>query len=272
MGIVNEIKYSLIRKIVIRDKSINSKFPLVVNNDHIGKSIIIDGYYEKFYLENLVKILPQKVFRDTMLDIGSNIGNHSVFLSSYFNKIILFEPQIRTFKINELNTDHIDNIESYNFGLSNKDEVLEFTIHKQNFGNGKLKDLNFGNKSDYFNEQIFVKKYDNLKIKDKISFVKIDVEGFESQALQGMKKTLSSDKPILAFEYNDSEAKKTELKETLIELGYIDFFVFKRENKKALFSKLSQKDNNKLVRTTLDVKQDYSMVLTYHSDNKYLFD
>ena len=70
-----------------------SEFPMVVNNDHIGKQILIDGYYERFYLENIINHFEPKVFEFTLMDIGANIGNHTVYFSKYFKGVYPLSPK-----------------------------------------------------------------------------------------------------------------------------------------------------------------------------------
>ena len=105
---------SLIKLFIVKDQVLQSEFPMVVNNDHIGKQVIIDGFYERFYLENIVLQVESNVFMYTLMDIGANIGNHSVFSSKYFNKILSFEPQKRTFKLLQLNCLHLLNVKIFN--------------------------------------------------------------------------------------------------------------------------------------------------------------
>ena len=44
-------------------------------------------------------------FNGTVLDIGANIGNHSLFFSNYFYKVLSFEPHPKIFKVLAINTE-----------------------------------------------------------------------------------------------------------------------------------------------------------------------
>ena len=74
--------------------------------DHIGHKINLDGVYERNELDFLFEWLATHspdVFNGTAIDIGANIGNHSLYLSNYFEKVVSFEPHPRTFKLLEIN-------------------------------------------------------------------------------------------------------------------------------------------------------------------------
>jgi hypothetical protein len=69
-------------------------------HDAISRKIFIDGLFEKRELE-VLKVFLQKEIKsfDTCLDIGANIGNHSLFFSTIFNQVVSFEPNSKTFKV-----------------------------------------------------------------------------------------------------------------------------------------------------------------------------
>ena len=49
-----------------------------------------------------------------------------------------------------------------------------------------------------------LKKFDNLKIRDQVCFIKIDVEGLDHLVLYGMKKCIEKFLPVILVEYNYS--------------------------------------------------------------------
>ena len=69
--------------------------------------------------------MEKNIFNSTMLDIGANIGNHSLFFSNYFAKCISFEPNPRTFSVLEINSRLVENIIPMNIGLSDKKGEVE---------------------------------------------------------------------------------------------------------------------------------------------------
>ena len=73
----------------------------VFSSDHISHDINLDGIYEKDYLLTLINWLKEiqiDIFNGVAIDVGANIGNHSVFFSKFFKKVYSFEPNPKTFK------------------------------------------------------------------------------------------------------------------------------------------------------------------------------
>ena len=55
----------------------------------IGHLINLEGFYEIEYLKNLKKFIIEKEYDNgVFLDIGANIGNHSIYFKNFFEKIL----------------------------------------------------------------------------------------------------------------------------------------------------------------------------------------
>ena len=168
----------------------------VLVNDCVGLNVICHEVYEKKELELILSSLNEEVFNFPLIDVGANIGNHSLFFSNYFKKIIAFEPQKKVFKLLEFNTSEHPNIEIFNFGLSNEKSKLQISYDKSNRGGATFK-----NEIIKPNHEVCdLKVFDDLYTKLHFSFIKIDVEGFENQVVLGAKETLLRNKPIIIVE------------------------------------------------------------------------
>ena len=69
-------------------------------------------------------------------------------------------------------------------------------------------------------------KLDNFNFSNKISFIKIDVEGHEMEVIKGAEKTIKNNKPILLVEIEEQYTKKN-INDTLRyinSLGYNSFY------------------------------------------------
>ena len=52
----------------------------ILSNDFIGRQLITRDFFEEDYLDLVLKfILKNKIKMRNVLDIGANIGNHSIF-------------------------------------------------------------------------------------------------------------------------------------------------------------------------------------------------
>jgi hypothetical protein len=58
--------------------------------DSIGQAIILNGFYERELLQGMCSLVLDK--NSIALDVGANIGNHSLFFSNNFDSVISFEP------------------------------------------------------------------------------------------------------------------------------------------------------------------------------------
>ena len=161
-------------------------------NDTIAKEISIHGIYEKDEINILSKLVSKN---DYVIDIGANIGNHSIRFSKIAKKVYSFEAHPKTFEILRFNCAEYKNISVFKVGISDKKSNLYFkNIKTSNIGGKKL-DKNGTIKSQ-------VNKLDNLiRLKKKVKLIKIDVEGHEFNALLGMKATLASNDSLLLLEF-----------------------------------------------------------------------
>lgn len=195
----------------------------------IGAKITYTGNYEPAL---------KKVFRsvikkgDHILDIGANIGFHTLYFAELVGPggtVTAFEPVPQNFEalIANIALNDFKNIVVKNIALGIANET--FTIKA---------DKNSNNPGTYnlFDKQgdvsIECRIGDEVVLdKEKIDFIKIDVEGYESFVIEGLIKTIKKHKPIIIFEYDKSYHQKTGLSEDYIfsmlkELGYSFHCVF----------------------------------------------
>lgn len=127
----------LIDKILYRYLA-RKKYPniAVFVDDCVGLNVIAHEVYEKKELDLILKSINEDTLKNTLIDVGANIGNHSLYFSKFFKKIIAFEPQKTLFEILKINSNS-KNIDIYNFGLSNKDGKNYIYYNLKNRGGGR---------------------------------------------------------------------------------------------------------------------------------------
>ncbi|AFI04805.1 FkbM family methyltransferase [Helicobacter cetorum] len=174
-----------------------------------------------------------------ILDIGANIGNHSLYfaLECQATKILAFEPIFSTFEILEKNIalNHLQNIVTpLNVGLSNK------SINAKIFHNSHYNDNiafhadNIGGTALTQDEKGAFKliALDSINLKDygfeRLDFVKIDVENHEIEMLEGALETLKKYRPIIFIE--TFENNKNRVFSILENLGYLHKKPFRDNN------------------------------------------
>ena len=173
--------------------------------DNIGLTINLEGRYEGDCLNALSQFLTQYLGIDTdtaVLDVGANIGNHSVFFSKIFSKVYAFEPNPQAFYLLQYNSAG-SNIAPLNYGLSSENSTVAFSINPMNIGASRIVD-ECSNDGPQGAKSIGIKSRrldDDLQFKNqKVSLIKIDVEGHELQVLEGAAKLIGAEQPIIVFE------------------------------------------------------------------------
>ena len=179
------------------------------------------------------------------IDVGVYRGVYSYEMSKYSEKVHSFEPNPIIFKyINKNLKKFIKNIHLYNFALSNQNKTINLKIPIRNSNSnkeifeeyyemGKATIHNENNFENYENFEIQTKKIDELNFNNKISFIKIDVEGHELEVIEGAKNTIKRDKPVLLVEIEKQYTKK-EVAESINfinSLGYKSYFFNKKDLK-----------------------------------------
>lgn len=223
----------LIKEIIIEGIS----FKLILNpylNVFIDYFIYLNGVWEPNISKQIKQFLPKD---GVFLDIGANIGYHSIFAACYLNsfgQVIAFEPipylaeQIK----NSITLNHLKNIKVENFALSNKFGSAPMSLIDENIGASTLKKV--------MNKNL-VKEKINVKVStldfflenlSRLDLIKIDVEGNEFETLIGGKKLLEKFHPIIIMEFSptlyefDYRGKTKKFEIFLSNLGYSFYSTF----------------------------------------------
>ena len=188
-------------------------------DDFIQNQLVLKSdFFELEGLRKSEKYIPADA---VILDIGANIGNHSLYWAAFLKpkKIYAFEPIPEIFSTLQKNIElnlFENTIRAVNIGLSDIDSNAEISHYNPgNICETSIKKAKNGN--------LKVKKLDNIDIKEgRIDLVKIDVEGHEKLVLDGAKETIQKYKPIIFIEflpeaYNEGNALLEEMGYKLLE-------------------------------------------------------
>ena len=158
-------------------KVIKNKFNFYVNQNYE----FWKNYQKNQYEDCFFKYINKKLYSDfTFVDIGASIGALSLYSSHVFKKVISLEPDINAFKELKnniyLNRKDIKNIKAFNYALLTHNKNITFS-HGEVFN--LIHFLNKQRKYNYLVKGINLKKLLKMYIKNKLFFLKIDIEGFE---------------------------------------------------------------------------------------------
>ncbi len=149
----------------------------------------------------------------TILDVGANIGNHALALSSLCKRLLAFEPGQRAWSMLEENvrSNLPNNIEAFNYGLS--DMAAHQTLYVNAEGNLGGSSLQIDHKAGEFTEESVELRVGDPVIAalgaDDIDFMKVDVEGHEEHVFKGLAGTLAQCRPLVLVEWEPEEGDRS---------------------------------------------------------------
>jgi len=139
------------------------------------------------YFEDFVNLQDGEVF----IDAGGYDGQTSREFIKHcpkYKSIYIFEPSEKNLKLAKENLKKYKNINFIAKGLSNQKDTLKFDTES-----GSASSI-----SENGTVTIEVDTLDNI-VKEKVSFIKMDIEGGESMAISGMKNHILNDHPKMAI-------------------------------------------------------------------------
>ena len=158
----------------------------------------------RFYENDFLEYIASKNISGLYLDVGANIGNHSLFFSFFTQatQVIAFEPvpvyqklTQTTIDLNEIG----DTCTLIKKAASDFSGPFELTF------NGRTYDVD-------------AITLDELDL-GTVALMKIDVEGMEPHVIKGAKRTIGESRPIIYAEASSGQVGE-ETDSALLELGY----------------------------------------------------
>ena len=212
---------------------------VVFARDPISREILEYGFFEHEELSLILNYLrSEKLTGGFALDVGANIGNHSLYFDGYYNGVYAFEPHPLTFKVLQLNIKLGNNIVAKNIGASDKKDELTLVNELYSLGGASLHAANYEGRQDINISKVVVEPLDSIKdlLEKDISLIKIDVEGHELQVLEGCKSLIEKNKPVLMFEQHqrDFVGNNNKVINFIKEQGYEKFAVVRYRSKYGL--------------------------------------
>lgn len=208
-------KYQNGREIKIEDPE--RKIIFKTTNTAILRQIC-SCYYESI-LVNQYNVSSEKIKNKIVIDAGSNLGEFAIYCARLgAKKVYAFEPATETFKLLEKQIE-MNNLNGkvipIKMALGDKNETSKINFNESG-------DLSAGIEGSGPNSEIIkVVKLDDFCKKEKInkvSFIKMDVEGYEENVLRGAVEIIKRNKPILSFSAYHKSTDKTVLPAFVLKL------------------------------------------------------
>jgi len=177
-------------------------------NNNIDANVFFYGAFEKpllFFLRDTLNALITETPKAIFMDIGANVGHHSIFLSKFASQVLAFEPYPKVnmqFK-QQIAHNNISNIQIFETGLSDRRETLNYYAPTgNNEGIGSFDESSIGKGNTSYGK-LELQEGDQVIASDSwknIKLIKIDVEGFEKKVIKGLSRTIEEERPVIVCE------------------------------------------------------------------------
>ncbi len=162
----------------------------VIFNSTYSNQINTFGIYNKDLIDKVLSLFKKNNLKTNIyLDIGSNIGDISVYFSQIFKNVICFEPHPKIFKILKFNTENQKNIEIFNLGVSENSSLMYQSKKFHNNFTAPLKEKS--DENDYEIKTVSIDNFLKPEYVDLINLINITVDGSELKVLKGMDNLLN---------------------------------------------------------------------------------
>jgi len=175
---------------LLADKKSKQIFTKVINFKITFDYSFMEGFTNNHKEQYFDKELIPEIKNISFLDGGGYVGDTATeVIKNYpdFKKIWLIEPIPENIRIAKRELGHHKNIEFLTCGISDKKATLHFNEEKS-----------FSTIYGHGTQSVTVDTIDNI-VKEKVDFIKLDIEGAEQDAISGAQETIRKYKPILAI-------------------------------------------------------------------------
>ncbi|MBF0162605.1 MAG: FkbM family methyltransferase [Magnetococcales bacterium] len=220
--------------------------PMIINRFDTGIGYIIsqEGSWDNSEVDLVRNLLARAVTdgrRMVLLDVGANIGSHTLALARLPNaEVHAFEAQRLVFimMVGSVALNSLDNVYVYNRAVSDvSGEELSFPAvnydHPANFGalelaEARIKDFK-GARLPEKMETVTTLRIDDLNLTD-VQLIKVDVEGMEHRVLRGAQQTIERWRPFIYLEIH----KTPDLEAISAMLTQLDYTFYKASDRDVL--------------------------------------
>jgi FkbM family methyltransferase len=186
-------------------------------HETIGKSLFKNGHFQRGLADRVLEIIGEPGGK-TLLEIGANIGTHSIYLtrSGKFDRLICIEPEPRNVKLLKQNlflNDLTDKTTVVECAVGDHNGVVDFYFDESNYGASSM----IKPKDEACSTRVPLRRVDDVLrgvdvSPDDIGLVWMDIEGAELEALKSMRELVDRRIPIL-MEYVPSRYGRSEADE-----------------------------------------------------------
>ncbi|HWX30700.1 MAG TPA: FkbM family methyltransferase [Steroidobacteraceae bacterium] len=184
-------------------------------SSNIDRHILSEGLFEKGVLDMLREFCQKTGHTDLMIDVGANIGNHTVALAPVFKRVEAVEPHPVLFRVLEANAlyNHLAHVRCHNMALANENTSATLAASPDNHALNRVRERSqlppetFGLTSAHFSDEYRIELRSAREFIGQFAsqldraFIKIDVEGMEQEIILAIEPLLRQHRPLVGFEW-----------------------------------------------------------------------
>jgi FkbM family methyltransferase len=172
-----------------------------IKSNYIKKGLAWEPYLNKVFSQYVKP-------GDVVVDIGGNIGTHTMNLAKLVGlegRVHVFEPQMKLYTelLMNMKLNHSSNVIPYRVALGASERSAEL-VHPCSTNEG------MGYIDDQGDETVVMRTLDSYCL-DNVSLIKINIEGYEIEALKGSLETIERNKPVLVVEIFGTDSREDRL-------------------------------------------------------------
>lgn len=172
-----------------------------------------------------LRLLPQLCDRSRVsLDVGAHHGIYTLGVSLFSHRVIAVEPQYHLARaLRESIPERAALIEG---ALSSRSGEATLRIPLEEWDSRSHLDLGGEDDSRWRSQRVSLFRMDDI-VRERVGFVKIDVEGHEREVLEGATRIIASDKPcfLIEIEERHKTGSVDDIARFMEDRGYRGFFV-----------------------------------------------
>lgn len=172
------------------------------SNNFVDWNVLFYGSYESYELD-LLATLASRINEAIFIDVGANVGQHALYMSFHVKEVHAFEPNPSLWpQINEkILANDTRNILLHGYGLGQFEGKLPLYLGDES---GESSLISGANRNHSVNDELVQIISGDQSFKKigihKFDLIKLDIEGYEKYAIEGMIDHLNQCRPIMMVE------------------------------------------------------------------------
>ena len=175
-------------------------------NNFIDWNALFYGTYEAFELK-LLAAHCDRLEGAVFVDVGANVGHHALYMSYHAQEVYAFEPNPALWSLigEKFSANGIGNIVLHRCGLGNRTDHVPLYLSPESGEGSMLAEANRTSHSSSVDVAVVQgDEYFQQNNINRADVIKMDIEGFEKHAIDGMADHLERWRPLMMIELSET--------------------------------------------------------------------